>query len=99
VPVGGEALSAGGAADQRRGGGRADALFSEQVGSQVLDLSGQFVFQRPFGAGQLADAPQLVARDPDPRGLRQTLQASRDAVKRRVTVQAADRKTSFQIGI
>src|SRR5579875_2242122 len=80
VPVGGEALGAGRAADRRRRRRRADALLGEQVRAQLLDRDGQLALQRPLGAGEFPDAPQLIARDPNARGLLQARESTRDPI-------------------
>jgi hypothetical protein len=69
VPVGGEPLSAGGAADQHRRGRRCDPLLGQQVRSQSPDRFGEVALKRTLGAGELAYATQLVTRDPHTRGL------------------------------
>jgi hypothetical protein len=84
VAVGRETLSARSAADQRRGDDRADAGFGQQLGVQRPDGGGQLALERALGACELADAAQLVARDPrievrdtGDRGCRRTSRASR----------------------
>ncbi len=63
--VAGEPLGAGDLADELGRGRRAEAGLTEQVrrdlGDQVGDLGFEFVDR----LGELADAAQLIARDPD----------------------------------
>ena len=67
--VGREAVDAGDLADQFGGDEDAAAAFGEQRWCGLGDEGASSRFERVDGAGELADASQLIARDPDPRGL------------------------------
>jgi hypothetical protein len=99
VPVAGEALGAGGVADQRRGGERRDPRLGQQLGPQRGDRGAQLALQRALGAGELADAPQLVARDPHARAVLHALKAPRDARQPARAVQRASRQRGLEVRV
>jgi len=78
--VGGEAADASDLADQLRCGQRPAAALGDQASSQVGDQRRQLGLERADRAGQLADAPQLIASDPDSCRLLGALEATVDAV-------------------
>src|SRR3954451_10538175 len=67
--VGGEAADAGDLADQLGGGQRAAAAFGQQLRREFGDEAREFSLERVDGTGELADAAQLVTRDPHLRDL------------------------------
>jgi hypothetical protein len=94
-PSVGEAGRAGGVTDQGRGRDRADPVLGENVRLQ----HGDRCFELALSSHVLSDAAQLVARDPDSRGLRQLRQSPGDALDPALAVQRPGRELGLQVGV
>ena len=77
--VAGEAGDVGDLAEQLGGGQDAAAAFGEQPRRERGDQGSEFGVEVVDGPGELADAAEFVAGDPDARGLRGAAQARGDA--------------------